>query len=682
MKNLVILILSLKAVSLCAQSVDRKNIDIQSIIDELISYQDQDLNYEELYENYLDLLNHPLDINNASAEQLRNLFILNELQINSLLQYRNENGALISEYELQSIPNFDLQSIQKLLPFILIRNPEEQINDKLLKRIRYNPNNYLVFRSEFGLENKAGFTEEDSLRRFLGHPQKYYLRYRNSIANDFSIGVTAEQDAGEAFTWSPGNEQFIFDYLSFHAQLQNKGRLKNLIVGDYQLQSGQGLVLGGAFGTGKGGETINTIRRSNILAIPFTSALENFYLRGFTLTYQVAPKIRMTPFLSITKRDANQTSDSLENNLVTALLSTGFHRNYNELSDRKQLNENRFGFTSEYVNGALQTGIIYQHTHFSNKIVPNENLYNQFNFRGKVNQSLSAFLNYSLYNFAFFSEVAYQNPNTFAFVAGTLGSLSPTFDIALLIRNYQRGFHSLSANAFSENSQPKNERGIYWGTKYKIHKHWLASAYIDLFQFPWLQFRNYSPSSGYEWLMRIQYQPAKNFAYSLQIREESKQRNSSIESPFYLTAQGVKRSLFLNADYGVATRLSMRSRIQFSQYTFNSSTTQGMALVQDIAYDFGNLKVSARYALFDTEDYDNRQYAGEKDMWLAYSFQAYAGEGLRRYILLQYDINKKLSLWVRYAHVRINQVESMGSGLDEIEGNERNDIKCQVRIKF
>lgn len=682
MKKLLFIVSLIQCLHLHAQSVNRKEIDVQSIIDELIGYQDEDANYEELYETYLDLLNHPLDLNNATAEQLRNLFILNELQINSLIQYRTENGALLSEYELQSIPHFDLQSIQKVLPFIIIRNPEEQLNSKLLRRIRYNPNNYLVIRSELGVESKQGFSEDDSLRRFLGHPQKYYLRYRNSIANDFSFGITAEHDAGEAFEWIPNNKQFGFDYMSFHAQLQNKGKLKNLIVGDYQLQSGQGLVLGGAFGTGKGGETINSIRRSNILAVPFTSALENFGLRGLTLTYQATPAIQFTPFISIANRDANAGSDSLENNLVTSLQSTGFHRNINELIDRKVLNEKRAGFTSQYVKGALQAGIIYQYVHFNKEILPEENLYNQFSFRGKSNQTASAFINYAFYNFAFFGELAYQDPATLAFIIGTLGSLSPYFDIAILVRNYPRNFHTFSANAFSEASQPKNERGLYWGLKYKIHKHWQAAAYIDLFEFPWLQFRNYSPSHGYEWLFRLQYQPTKTIGYSVQLREESKQRNLSVESPFYLTAQGTKRNLFVNADYSVYPGLTMRSRIQVSQYVFNRSTTYGMAIVQDLTYDFGKLKISGRYALFGTDDYDNRQYAGEKDMWLAYSFQPYAGEGLRRYVLLQYDINKKLSLWFRYAHVRINNVDSMGSGLDAIAGNERNDLKCQVRIKF
>lgn len=682
MKYALLILCLILAFNLSAQSFSKKEIDVQRLIDELISYQDDDVNYEELYENYLDLLNHPLDLNNASAEQLRNLFTLNETQVNSFLKHREENGALLSEYELQSIPNFDLQSIEKILPFIIVKNPEEQLNNKLLKRIRYNTNNYLVVRSELGLETREGFKVDDSLRRFLGHPQKYYLRFRNSIANEFSFGITTEQDVGEVFQWIPNKKQFGFDYISFHAQLQNKGKIKNLIIGDYQLQSAQGLVLGGAFGTGKGGETINSVRRSNILAIPFTSTLENFYLRGATLTYQLTPTIQLTPFASFTNRDANISNDTLETNLVTSLLGTGYHRNINELADRKALHEKRMGFTSQYVKGSIQAGIIYQYIQFNKELASIENLYNQFAFRGRFNQSTSAFINYSLYNFAFFGELAYQHPTTIAFVAGALGSISPLFDISLLVRNYPRNFHTFSANAFSEASQPTNERGVYWGLKYKLHKHWQTAAYIDLFEFPWLRFRNYSPSNGYEWLIRLQYQPAKTHTYSLQLREESKQRNLSAENPFYLTAQGKKRNLFLHADYSVTPKLSIRSRIQVSQFTFNKNITMGMALIQDLTYDFGKLKISGRYAVFDTDDYDNRQYVVEKDMWLAYSFQPYSGEGLRRYLLLQYDINKKLSFWLRYAHIRINHVESLGSGLDKIKGNERNDIKCQVRIKF
>lgn len=682
MKRLFPIIFLILCHQLNGQNTNQKEIDIQNIIDNLIGYQDEDLNYEELYESYLDLLNQPLDLNTASIEQLSNLYILNEKQITSLLNYRMEQGMLLSEYELQSIPNFDLQTIQKLLPFIIVKGDEDKINGKLFHRIYSNPNNYLIMRAEQTLETKRGFIEEDSMRKFLGLQQKYFIRYRNSIANDFSIGLTAEQDAGEKFLWEPANKNVAFDYLSFHIQLQNKGRLKNMILGDYQLQSGQGLVLGGAFGTGKGGETINSIRRSNILAVPFTSAMENQYLRGLVLSYQINTRIMVTPFISITNRDSNLILDSLENSFVTSVSGTGLHRNINEMSDRKSLNEKRLGFISQYAKNRLQTGIIYQYLNFDKEIIPVDNLYNQFSFSGRENHTTSAYVNYSIYNFALFGELAYQPARTFAFVTGLLGSLSSNFDIAILLRNYPRNYNSFSSNAFSESSQPKNERGLYWGLKYKLHKYWLSTAYFDLFEFPWLQFRNYSPSHGYEWLFRLQFLPTKTMAYTLQLREESKQRNISTENPFYLTSQGIKRNLFLNAAYSASSKLTMHSRVQVSHYKFNQASTQGLAIIQDLTYDFGKLKLSGRYALFATDDYDNRQYTSEKDMWLSYSFQPYAGEGVRRYVLIQYDLSKQLSFWIRYAHLRINDVEQLGSGLDTIESNKRNDIKFQVRIKF
>lgn len=282
-----------------AQTFPRKEIDVQALADEWLAYQDEDLNYEDLYENLLQLLSNPINLNTASAEQLRSILVLSELQIQSFINYRNANGALVSEYELQSVPDFDLTTIHKLLPFIKVADVKAQTNKQLLNRVLTNDNNYFLLRYERTLETKRGFTEEDADRNFLGSPDKMYVRFRNNVPNDFSIGFTAEQDAGEKFTWNPSRRIYGSDYVSFHAQVQNKGKLKNFIIGDYQLQFAQGLVLGGAFGTGKGGESITTTRKSNIMALPFTSVTENYFLRGGAATYQVHKNITTTGFFRI-----------------------------------------------------------------------------------------------------------------------------------------------------------------------------------------------------------------------------------------------------------------------------------------------------------------------------------------------------------------------------------------------
>lgn len=110
--------------------------------------------------------------------------------------------------------------------------------------------------------------------------------------------------------------------------------------------------------------------------------------------------------------------------------------------------------------------------------------------------------------------------------------------------------------------------------------------------------------------------------------------------------------------------------------------TTGMVLLQDISLNFGKLSLSGRYALFDTEDYDNRQYVFERDVWLAFSMPALSGTGIRSYILIQYDLSKKLTCWIRYANLRYTDREEIGNGADALDSDSRNDIKLQLRYRF
>ena len=63
---------------------------------------------------------NPLNLNNAEAEELKLLRILTDLQIANLLAYRKLFGKLISVYELQAVPAWDIITIRKLLPFITV----------------------------------------------------------------------------------------------------------------------------------------------------------------------------------------------------------------------------------------------------------------------------------------------------------------------------------------------------------------------------------------------------------------------------------------------------------------------------------------------------------------------------------------------------------------------------------
>ncbi len=678
-----ITILLLLPVLSAAQQLRPKEIDLERLIDEIYPVQDLEINYEDLYENLAQLLANPFDLNTVTREQLRSLFILSEAQINSFLSYRRQLGPILSVYELQSIPFFDDRSTRKLVNFVSI--DKGSINKNLAARILSNTNNYLVLRTERTLEEKKGYrAETDSLTNYIGSPNKFYSRCRTSQSNDYSFGFTFEKDAGEAISWNPSSRQYGFDFISLHGQLLNRGKLRNVILGDYQAQFGQGLTLGGGFSTGKGAETITAMRRSNLGFLPYTSVNEAGFFRGAALSYALQKNLTLHTLLSSTRGDGRLANDSVsdEGIYLSSFSYSGLHRTVNELARRKQVSEKNIGAILDYKKNNLETGIIVHQTNFEQPVNKISRPYNEFNFTGDRNTNLGFYLNYNLNNVAFFSEASQTVNHGKGIVVGVLASLTNKLDVSLLYRHYARDFYSFYGNALAENTQAQNESGMYWGWKYAFSKVYSLSGYVDLFQFPWLRYRSYSPSSGNEWLIRFNHQPSKNVSVFVQGRQESKQRNLPTETSLYQTAQGNKYSYWINCDYAVSAALSFKTRIQTSNYQLGTSNTKGFVVVQDVNFAYRKLSVSARYALFQTDDYDNRLYVYERDVWLGFSFQPYAGVGTRSYLLFQYKVSDKVDLWFRWANTSYQHVDTIGSGLETINGSSKNDIKTQLRVRF
>lgn len=652
--------------------------DVERLADEIFPVQDLDLDYSVLYENLAQLLANPINLNTATEEQLRSTFILNEKQLGSLMKYRSEQGRFLSVHELQAIPDFDLGTVRKLLPFITVQDEGKNLSS-LPKRVWHEKNNYFLLRYERTLETKSGFLKDTtSSSRFRGSPDHIYSRFRVARASDFSFGFTLEKDAGEGFLWS--NKQLGFDYTSVHAQIINKGKLKNLILGDFQAQFGQGLLLGGGFGIGKGAEPITTVRKGNTGFSPYTSLNEAAFFRGIAGTINPAKNIFVSGFFSHTGKDGNISGDST-GSALSSFSTTGLHRTASELENRKSLDETNFGAVASLKERNLEAGIIFHHTHFSLPLNRTPTLNNQFAFAGNANTNTGIFMNYSRNNFTFFSEVATTWDRGKGWVTGILGSLSTQLDIALLYRHYDRNFQSLYGNSFSENTTPQNESGYYLGWKYKFNRKYTLAGYTDFFKFPWLRFRGTAPSSGSEWLVRLSVQPSREVILYLQAREESKIRNRA-DINLFATENAIKRNFWINMDYPAGKSLRFKSRIQFSTFSHEQIRTSGFAIIQDLNFTFNRIDISARYALFDTDNFDNRQYVYEQDVWLAYSIPFYNGTGIRSYILLHYAPSKKVDLWIRWARTHFTDRDVIGSGNEAIVGNSRNDLTLQTRFKL
>jgi hypothetical protein len=680
MKRVGLTLIVLLSFDVCGQSLQDRDTDYSTLADDLIPFQEGDGNYEELYENLVQLLSQPIDLNRAEPQDLRVLPFLNEKQIQQLDYHRRINGALISIYELQTVPEFDVETIRKILPYVKVSDPVTLLGRSFLKRLTTVGNTYLVTRYSKTLEAKSGFVEVDNQKRFLGNSATWYTRFRSSKPGEFSFGVTAEQDAGEKFEWDSKKHQYGFDFISAHAQVMNKGKIRNLVVGDFHAQFGQGLILGGGFGIGKGGETITSTKKNSLGFSPYTSANESGFMRGIASTVNLPGGVAVSAFYSRARRDGtiNETDSA---SYISSFLFSGLHRNELELSKRQQVVEQNYGGVLSVRKNAFEGGAIVNRISFGEQLIRKPNAYNQFAFQGNGNTNAGVFLNYNLYNYNFFGEVAHSLNAGTAAIAGVIASLSPKIDFSLSYRNYGRNFYAFYSNAFAESSAIQNETAVYWGWKYQWKKRITVAGYVDLFKFPWVGFRRYTVGSmGHEWLFKFTYQTTRKISMFAHVREEVKEQNSSQPHVIYQINPALKRNYIVNLDYAIHSNIRLKSRVQISTVEREGREWKGSVFLQDIHIAKNRWRLTARYAIFDTESPDNRQYVYENDVWLAYSMPAYDGVGIRSFVVVQYKVSRNFSLWIRFARTRYADRDEIGSGVEQIKGNRKNDIKLQARF--
>src|SRR4051812_49281446 len=133
----------------------------QEKIEKLAETVGEEVDLNTLFDQLQYYAEHPLNLNHATREELQDLLLLNDLQINALLKHIQENGQLIALEELQTIDEFDLQTISSILPYVTIT--ENNFFEKLsVKKLLTDGKNSLFIRGQQVIENQAGYINRDS----------------------------------------------------------------------------------------------------------------------------------------------------------------------------------------------------------------------------------------------------------------------------------------------------------------------------------------------------------------------------------------------------------------------------------------------------------------------------------------------------------------------------------------
>jgi hypothetical protein len=646
--------------------------DIAQILGYLESSLEETSNFEELIDRLTQYKAHPLNINKATETELQELWVLSPIQIHALQTHLLVNGPMIDLLELQSVDNFDSQTIRLLLPFVQLgfNNP---FSGKKLGSFFLGTHDLLV-RYRQDLQKEQGYLPGDSLQnRFLGGPQHVLLRYRYASGKNSLVALQAEKDPGETFFRK--NQPLGFDFVSGHLELKQVGPFKKVVLGDYNLQFGEGLSLWSGIGFGKS-SLLSSIAKQEIGLRSYSSVNEGFFFRG--LATQIAVKgVQITPFYSNRNLDAS-VQDSAG---ISSVNLSGLHRTASELAYKKTLNQQVYGTALTYKFHGVSVGLTGYHSKFNRNFQGGQDLYNHFKFSGQSLTNFSVNYHFSVANTYYFGEIAKASVGNSAYLVGLLSSLSSTVTLGLLYRNYPVSYHSFYNAAIAESSSSINERGFYSGLAVKFHPKWEWSFYTDVFSFPWLAFGVDAPSNGSEILSLIIYKPSKTSQLQLFYQRTQKAQNMVEEdAPIAYPQPHVQQKFRFDFRYPLNRNFAMHHRAEMIRV----GQEQGFVLLHDLVYQPLQSKFSGnmRMAVFNVSDYDARIYAFQNDVLYSYSIEAYQNRGFQLYVNTRYTLRKGLDFWLRYESKRYTNLSSVGSGLTAIDGNHQSEVKIQVRYQF
>lgn len=664
-----------------SQSSETSREKIEEIIERVVSDLDPEDSEQRILEivEYLEELGaNPVNINRAGLDELSGVPGLNLQLAQSIIQYRSSIKPFEHKRELLEVDGIGRVTLENLLPFVTTGSSFERGKDLYL-----NPN-YWTYNSSFEslaryqrvMNNQKGYSRPDTLGGYLGSPVKYNHRFRYR-SDRLSVNLTQDKDPGEPLT-GPTD----FDFTSWHASIRDAGRLKNLIVGDFKISYGQGLTLwnGGAFG--KSSRVIGSAVKNDAGIRSYTSFQETNGFRGIAATY--GKQLQVSGFYSKRKRTASETAAGH----VRFPTASALHRTLSETDRRLNLQQETYGGRIRYPFLYGIIGASGYHQRYDREIEKGTQPYQIFGFEGDRLSVIGTDYRLTAGPVMLFGEVAWSSNDRFGFIAGSEINMPSGTDFAVAYRNYAKDFRSPSGSGFGEQSSPKNEEGFFTGIRQQFGDAIQLNAYIDFFQTHVPRFRNTRPTSGHDWLFRLDFQPMENLSVYGQLRSKTWEQQMETPDPFgretIIMGSESRSNARVHLEYSAHEILRLRTRFDIVHWSATSSPASlGYLVYQDFRLTpSSTLTVDARITLFETDDFNSRVFQFENDLLYVMSNAMLFNQGQRTYVVFRYQPVEYLVIRMKASTTIYENRSSIGSGLNMIEGNRRSDIGLQIQLKI
>ncbi|WP_185957181.1 ComEA family DNA-binding protein [Gracilimonas mengyeensis] len=633
---------------------------------------------EQLTQFLEDLAANPVNINQAGLDDFLQVPGINLKIARGILDYRQSKPFETLD-ELLEVPGIGQATYRRMQPYVSVGGTGSRFRDMYMR-----PEYWLAGRKvdvfsryQQNLETREGFKRSDSLGGYAGNAMKYYQRFRMT-SNHLSLNLTQEKDAGEPLSARTG-----FDFNSAHIALSDVGNLNTMVLGDYSLSFGQGLVLwtGGAFG--KGREVTGTISKNERGIKPYSSAQETNYFRGAAVSY--GQEIELTTFYSYRPRTA-----SIINGDTTRFpSSSGLHRTANERARKNNIDQTTWGGRVRWDSPLGLIGATGYVNNFSHYIAKGSSKSNLFDYEGKEHSVVGIDYRGLLGNAFIFSEWARSQNGGYGGIAGVETPVRDNTDLAFAYRKYSKDFQSFLGTGFGESSSsPQNEEGFYIGLRHSVSRKITLSTYFDQYYFAAPRFGTTQATGGMDLLglAEIFFNDRIN-GYLLMRSEVRDDEFVMIESSGQekLKLGSEKRnSIRGHLEYQLSSRVRLRTRMEVVQNREAGEDWEtGFLMYQDVRLiPSTKLRIDGRVTLFDTESFNTRVYQFESDLLYVLSNTVLYNQGQRAYLTVKYEPVDYMDIWFKYGITIFENTQVLGSGLSEVRGDVRNSLGLQVRLQF
>ena len=646
---------------------------------------------EELMEQLYELHAQPLDINLATKEDLEMLPFLSEGQVEELVNYREKNGRMESLGELMFVKSLGKKEREMLRLFVEVKERAPLSDNKptptwkeLLRRSKHE----VVWRTDIPFYEKEGYKdvpaevlEKSPNKVYRGDQYHHAFRYAFTSMNHLMAGVQMEKDAGERGV----------DYVSGYVMLKEMGIVKNAILGNYKVSFGKGLAVNTSVKYSKM-MMMSSMDRMDAGITKHSSMSESGYFTGGATTLRWK-NWQISVFGSYRKGDGTYNNDSTG---MSSLKTDGLHRTRLERSKKGNLGITNLGGNLHWENKGLQLSATAIATHFSVPLAPRYNTdasrYRYYNARGEDFFVGSLAYTYRWNRLTFSGETAYSNTETQNGMA-TLNALrwrvNSSNALMLIGRYYGAKFVSINGKAFGENAAVQNEEGFLLSWASKVIPNTVIDAYVDAMYFPWMKDQVSGSSYGYEGMVQALFSPNSKWSLLARYRLKSKQKDFALsddEKSITTLEYNTNHSLKLQLNCNLSSFISLRTTATGTLVSFgNNPNEKGFAISENFRWQ--NLRTKCRIDMgityFNTDTYNARVYQNESSLLYTSSSTSYYYKGIRTTLFASIPIVKQsLFLQTKLGMTKYFNRDTIGTGLEMIDANHREDLQVQLRWKF